>query len=312
MPWKDNDMQKNIYYRHKIENLIVINKIVTIYYLEHDKDFVFNGESHNFWELVYAVKNEVICTGDNNVYHLKQGDIVFHKPNEFHTLRGNGKDPFVVFVLTFECKSEAIWFFKNKHISLSEANLYHMNSIITEARNTFKMSIENDIISRLDVYNNANLGGQQMLRTHLEQMLITIMREQSSNKDAREKFISREVLLGNLTKSVIAYLKENIYNKINFKMICSNLNYSKTYLCTEFKKKTGMTIFAYFMKLKIDEAKKLIIEKNHSIKEISDMLDFDTPSYFTKTFKKHTGVTPGQYYASEIEKIKSDIKLEES
>ena len=43
------------------------------------------------------------------------------------------------------------------------------------------------------------------------------------------------------------------------------------------------------------EAKRLIRERELSVKEISEKLSFDTPNYFSKTFKKKTGMTPLQY-----------------
>ena len=44
------------YVKHRIENLVNIAKIVTIHYYELDKNFSYPGESHDFWELVYADK----------------------------------------------------------------------------------------------------------------------------------------------------------------------------------------------------------------------------------------------------------------
>ena len=48
------------YFRHKLENLLVIDKIVTIHYFEFGKNFASEGESHDFWELVYADKGGIV------------------------------------------------------------------------------------------------------------------------------------------------------------------------------------------------------------------------------------------------------------
>ena len=47
------------YIKHKIANIVSINKIVTIHYHELDRNFFFEGESHNFWEMVYVDAGEV-------------------------------------------------------------------------------------------------------------------------------------------------------------------------------------------------------------------------------------------------------------
>ena len=56
-----------------------------------------------------------------------------------------------------------------------------------------------------------------------------------------------------------------------------------------------MTISEFIMQEKIEEAKRLLILSNHTILEISSLLHFTDQSYFTKTFKKVTGVTPKVY-----------------
>ena len=73
-----------------MENL-VITEIYSIHYFEYTKDFVYEGESHDFWELL-CVDNGVIevTAGDQNLV-LEKGEMIFHKPNEFHALRANGQ-----------------------------------------------------------------------------------------------------------------------------------------------------------------------------------------------------------------------------
>ena len=61
--------------QHKIENLLVINKIVTIHYFEFDKNFVGEAESHDFWEINYADKGQFSIVTDDKCVTLKQGEI---------------------------------------------------------------------------------------------------------------------------------------------------------------------------------------------------------------------------------------------
>ena len=77
--------------------------------------------------------------------------------------------------------------------------------------------------------------------------------------------------------------------------ICAKTNYSKAYLFRVFKAKTGKTIMAYFTELKIKQAKQLLRENELSVREISEKLAFNTPDYFTKTFKRVAGITPLAY-----------------
>ena len=51
----------------------------------------------------------------------------------------------------------------------------------------------------------------------------------------------------------------------------------------------------YYIGLKINKAKELLTNSDFTVKEIAEKLCFDTPNYFTKTFKRIVGYTPTQY-----------------
>lgn len=278
------------FYKHKIENLITVKKIVTLHYFFFDKDYRFKGESHDFWEIVYAAKSSVICGNNEGSVLLSEGNINFHSPGEFHTIGGNNKTASEVFVMTFECNSQAMHFFNKKKFFLTERLRQYIYSIIYEAKKTFDLPVFNPALNKLALLDNPNLGGQQMIRLNLEQLLILLMRERSY--EGEEIFIDKQPR--RLALSVIEYLKANIYNKVTLSDICEKFYYGKTFICTEFKKSTGKTVFEYFNNLKIKEAKKLI-KKDCSFKEIAENLNFDSQSHFSSTFKKYEKITPNQY-----------------
>ena len=78
------------YVRTPLKREIVIDSIITIHYFEYMKDFVFHGESHDFWELLYVDKGSVQVRSGEDRIHLDTGDIIFHEPNEFHAIRSVG------------------------------------------------------------------------------------------------------------------------------------------------------------------------------------------------------------------------------
>ena len=96
--------------RQGLPGVIHIRKIITIFYMELSKDFHYDGESHNFWEMVYVDAGNVKIRANNKEFHLKQGEIIFHKPNEFHTLKTDMDSAANVFVISFVCSSESMCF----------------------------------------------------------------------------------------------------------------------------------------------------------------------------------------------------------
>ena len=120
------------YFKHKIKSLLVVNKIVVIHHLELNENFFHGEEWHDFWELVYADKNDVVCTVDGKKVHLSQGQILFHKPNEHHSLSSNAQSPTSVFIISFECLSEAMRFFTDKQFTLNRKQIQYVKEKIME------------------------------------------------------------------------------------------------------------------------------------------------------------------------------------
>ena len=93
----------------------------------------------------------------------------------------------------------------------------------------------------------------------------------------------------------IFYITKNLYNNISLNDICEALHFSPSYLSRLFKKEMSVTISEFITQEKIEEAKRLLIGSNHTLLEISNLLHFSDQSYFTKSFKKVTGMTPKVY-----------------
>ncbi|MBQ6902649.1 MAG: helix-turn-helix transcriptional regulator [Oscillospiraceae bacterium] len=280
------------YIKHKIANLISITKIVTIHYYEFDKNFSYDGESHNFWEMVYVDSGNVKIKANNKDFFLKQGEIIFHKPNEFHTLKTDKGTSANVFVISFVCSSDAMSFFKNKTMTVPHKLKKYIAAIIDEYSATFNSMAKDDV--ELEIKKNPPIGGQQMIKTYLEQLLIMLVRSENDNHDLRV-FPSKESLDNHLVSQVIQIIEENTYNKISVEQICRRLNYSRAYLSKIFKASSGHTISKYILMNKIREAKKLIRDGRYNFTQISDLLAFDNPHYFSATFKKASNMTPTDY-----------------
>ncbi|MBQ2890160.1 MAG: helix-turn-helix transcriptional regulator [Clostridia bacterium] len=280
------------YIKHKIANLINITKIVTIHYYEFDKNYVYDGESHNFWEMVYIDAGNVKIKANNKDFYLKQGEVIFHKPNEFHTIETARDASANVFVISFVSSSEAMSFFKGKTMTVPSKLKKHIGTIIEEYSETFNSMRTSDI--KLELKENPPIGGQQMIKTYLEQFLIMLIRSESDNRDLKI-FPSKESMENHLVSQIIQLIEENTYTKISVQDLCDKLNYSRTYISKIFKSVSGYTILEYILKNKIREAKKLIREEKYNFTQISDLLDFDNPHYFSTVFKKVSNMTPTEY-----------------
>jgi two-component system response regulator YesN len=91
------------------------------------------------------------------------------------------------------------------------------------------------------------------------------------------------------------YVERNLGRKITLEDVANVLHLHPNYFSKLFKHEKGINFNEYVTKKKIEEAKKLLIENNKSIKEVTDLLGFANQSYFIKVFKEYTGNTPYEY-----------------
>jgi len=136
---------------------------------------------------------------------------------------------------------------------------------------------------------------KELGENYLEIFLIDVMRSMTETESGNKTFLKDRAFDKKPVANVVKVLSENVFLPLSIDQICKKTNYSRSYLFREFKAETGKSIIQYFIDLKIEKAKELLRENDLSIKEISEKLAFDTPNYFSKTFKKVTGYTPSTY-----------------
>ena len=285
----------NKYFKHKLQNLLLISKIVTVHYAKLDKNFSYTRESHDFWEIIFAEKDNIICRLDDKTITLNSGEIYFHKPNEAHQHSADGVNSPTIFIASFVCHSPAVRFFENRVVKLNKRQIRYVHEIVEEAKKTFNIPFFNPDMKKMELLPHPTLGGEQLIKNHLELLLIDIMRSLTETEYGNSLFISINERSDKFASDVIKILNDNVYGSLSIDDVCKKINYSKAYVFKNFKLVTGKSVMEYYSNIKIKEAKKLLWESTLSVKEISEKLCFDTPNYFTKSFKKMVGVTPTEY-----------------
>lgn len=99
-------------------------------------------------------------------------------------------------------------------------------------------------------------------------------------------------------KAIKQYVSDNLSEDLSLATLAAHVHLAPQYVCTLFKKETGMTITQFILKSRIDYAKMLISATNASILEIAEGCGFVDYCYFSHTFKKITGVSARQYRAN--------------
>ena len=91
------------------------------------------------------------------------------------------------------------------------------------------------------------------------------------------------------------FIRENYTRKINLQEISQVAGLSAPYFSTIFKEEMGENLSRYINRLRVEKASKMLLETDHSLGEISAACCFEDQSWFSKTFKTFTGISPGKF-----------------
>jgi AraC-like DNA-binding protein len=286
------------YQRTHLQPTIAIETLITLYYFEFGKTYVYEGERHNFWEFLYVDKGEVEVFANERRCLLQQGMIIFHKPNEFHRFHANGRKAPNVIVMSFDCHSPAMRHFEEQVLHLGDEEKKLLTLIIEEGMGAFSFPFRHPLKDHRNP--DAPVGSEQLIRLYLELFLLRLLRKIGAPEEACSRLSSsvKEKNDEALVSRVISYLEENMDSGVSLSEISSALHLSKTRLKELFKKQTGQTIMEYFAKMKIEKAKLLIREEASNFTEIAGKLGFGSVHYFSRAFKKATSMSPSEYAKS--------------
>ena len=134
-------------------------------------------------------------------------------------------------------------------------------------------------------------------------------------QDAINSYTERLLELNQLSKQtlnthqsignqVIDFIKEHITNnKLSLEYIANELNISNSYIIKIIKNKTNMNFTDYVNQLRINLAIQLLLNDNidYSIQEISEKVGYNSQHYFSRAFKKYTGLSPLQYKTKNLD-----------
>lgn len=282
-----------------LEEEIRIEKIYTVHYFEYRNDFHFAGERHNFWEFQCVDKGEAeVCT-DDGTHLLGRGQIIFHKPNEFHSLTATGKNAPNIVVVSFECNSPSMSFFENRTLKLSDSERNLIGMLIAEARRCISTPLDDPYLEKMEKRPDSLFGSQQLIRLYLEQMLISMVRRYTIPQLSIPigKYVNLQHNSATYNK-IIFYLEEHIREYVSIEDICHDNLIGRSQLQKLFRENHHCGVIEFFSRMKIEFAKQLIRENQMNFTQISDFLGYSSIHYFSRQFKKISGMTPSEYASS--------------
>lgn len=245
---------------------------------QHPKDYMFDwreGRILTEFQILYITRGKGIFeTKTIGKKKVSEGCAIFLFPGVWHSYRPNQetgwKEHWVSFNGTIPAK-----FLENGILS-------HENSVIELGLNEEIITIYQRIIELIEC---KKVGYKELISSLIFQLIAQI------NAIKRSKNFGGREFEMTINKSKII-MADRIGKKISFTKLAKELNVGYLWFRKMFRLDTGLTPAQYFLELKLNKAKDLLINTPLSIKEIAIITGFESQFYFSKFFKKRMGRSP--------------------
>lgn len=280
------------YVSKQLNDTLCITGIVNLHFFEFDNDFTTVRERHPFYELVFVNSGKLYISSEDYCGELDKDQLIIHRQNTEHSLRcPTGETPSVI-IIGFECDSDLIDRFSYSPTVPEASVVRQLAEIVKEGRNVFKPPY-NVPVYDMKKKKHQPKGSEQMLRILLESLLIRLLRGHSQSEND-EKRTDTPIMM----QEMIEYVNTNYKEKITIDELAFLFNTNRATLCKEFKRTTGKTVVGFINEKKFEKAKELIVGSGYTFTYIAEELNFESIHYFTRFFKRMSGMTPKDFRKS--------------
>ncbi len=245
---------------------------------EFPKGWSIKNHSHEYYHLFYIIEGEGAFHIDEKKYEAKPNTCFIIPPNVFHELEKVKEDTLVSYEVKFVINDEEL-----------EQNLDLQSPAFTGDA-FFKTVIP------IIVGNGRSKSAYYIKNTDafLCSLLVYI-----SNADTSARAPNSELIdttgFHEITIRVIDYIEQYYMEHIYLDDIANHVDYNRNYLCSLFKKNTGITIVDYLNYVRIRKACEYISYSDIDISQVCYRVGFTNASHFNRTFKKFVGMPPSAF-----------------
>lgn len=232
--------------------------------------------------LIYCVDGSGFYVVDGKRYEVKKNQYFIlpaGKPHEYGVTEG--------------CQWTIYWLhFRGEHASIFAEGAIKLQDIkiTTNSRIKDRLDIFEEILNIL--YTGDGIEDFRYASSLLHHFLAS-MRYLQQFRSATTSTQGRGSM--DPTEAAIHFMRENIENRITLEDVLKYVGYSQSHFSSLFKKTTGQSPLAYFNRLKIEHACKLLKQTDLKVNQICYKIGIEDPFYFSRLFSKTMGISPTEY-----------------
>lgn len=274
-------------------------------HIRYNEQWIHFARSVNEYVL-YVMRDGNMYIRENGIqYHLKSGDFFILEPALMHEgyQRASCDYYYAHFthpgILRVEDEAQAMSELAEKRRkTLVSYNLDNENPTdsVTYLPKHFHLS-EADYRTALHMAVECYDAREELYRNRvaaiLQGFLLDTAHEHLMSRWAEQKKIKKSEVVA---EQIIRYLNQNYAKPLTSQMITELFEVNFDYINRVISQMIGYTIFAYLNVLRINSAKQLIATTDLPFTEIAYLVGIEDRYYFSKLFRKMTGMTPTEYY----------------
>ena len=124
--------------------------------------------------------------------------------------------------------------------------------------------------------------------------------ENAQVRDGEERGESGENRMTQVAASILDYIRRNYMKEISMQDAARAMNYSDAYFCKLFKQCFDQNFTTYLTHFRMNEAKRLLQNQEMNVKDVSALVGYSDSNYFSKVFKRITGMIPSEFRDSQF------------
>ena len=253
-----------------------LKEILSSYYQIRKGSYQSGREKNSFYELIYVDHGEMDVTVDDETYHMQKYDLMLYHPGQKHSLETTEDSSCSYMSIAFTMDTGIKGNLKNR--------VFHTRKDLYQTLTRFMKAIQEDTPLNME-----------LAMLHLKEVLILLYQFDGEEKPAGQETTLQSHYDDTMLNEILVFIHDNVYASYTVEDLCQKFSISRSSLQALFRANLGMTPKQYISELKLNEAKKLISQHEHTISQVSDLLGFTSIHYFSRRFKSYFGIAPSEY-----------------
>ncbi|MBQ9784083.1 MAG: helix-turn-helix domain-containing protein [Clostridia bacterium] len=277
-----------------VADALSVEEIFTVLRPNLAASYPGHGEAHPFPEIIYLSHGRHYVLIDGKEYTLAAGQMIIYAPASYHEAGTRPPENADAAILTFAATSAFLPTLYNRVINLTARQRQMLTAVVDEGMQYFCGRDPSLGLAGMQLREGVDPRNLWGLKKQIELFLIDVYRTDASHKEARGK----DARWAAEFESAVQYLQAHLCEPLTLEQIAVGCSMSVSKLKLLFRDKAGTGPIDYCIRLRVERAQTLIREGELNFTEIAERLGFTSLHYFSRQFKRVTGMSPTQYAKS--------------